>query len=61
MLAQKKEDEKIHPIQYASRTINTYERDYSASEREALPVIFAFKTFRVYLLSSTPLKLVTDH
>ena len=41
--------------------MNTSERDYSACEHEALAVIFALKTFRVYLLSSTPLKLITDH
>ena len=41
--------------------MNTSEREYSACEREALAVIFALKRFRVYLLSSTPLKLITDH
>ncbi|CDF33201.1 unnamed protein product [Chondrus crispus] len=61
VLAQKKEDGKIHPIQYASRTMNTSERKYSACEREALAVIFALKKFRVYVLSSTPFKLITDH
>ena len=61
VLAQKKEDGKIHPIQYASRTMNKSERKYSACEREALAVIFALKKFRVYLLSSTPLKLVPNH
>ena len=61
VLAQKKEDWKIHPIQHASRTMNTSERNYFACEGEALAVNFALKKFHVYLLSSTPLKLVTDH
>ena len=61
VLVQKKEDRKIHPLQYASRTMNTSERNYSACAREALAVIFALKKFRVYLLSSVPFKLVTGH
>ena len=61
VLAQKKEDGKIHPIQYAICKMNKSERKYSACEREALAVFFALKKFCVYLLSSTPLKLVTDH
>ena len=61
VLAQKKSDGKIHPVQYASRTMTDAERNYSTSEREALAVIFALKKFRVYLLSSIPFKIVTDH
>ena len=61
VLAQKKEDGKVHPIQYASRTMTAAERNYSACEREALAVIFALKKFRVYLLSSIPFTLITDH
>ena len=48
VLAQKKDDGKIHLIQYASRTMNPSERKYSACEREALAVIFALKKFRVH-------------
>lgn len=46
---------------YASRTMNSAERNYSACEREALAVIFALKKFRMYLLSTEPFKLITDH
>ena len=59
--AQKKEDGKIHPIQYASRTTNTSERMYSSCEREAPAVISALKKICVYLHSSAPLKLFTYH
>ena len=41
--------------------MNKSERKYSACEREALAVIFALKKCRVHLLSSIPLKLITDH
>ena len=61
VLVQKKEDGKVHPIQYASRTMTAPERNYSACEREALAVIIALKNFRVYLLSSIPFTLITDH
>ena len=61
VLAQKKEDKKTHPIQYASGTLCQADREYSAWERETLAVIFALKKFGVYLLSSDPFTLVTDH
>lgn len=61
VLPQKKEDGKIHPIQYASRTMTSTEKNYSACEREALAVIFALKKFRVYLLSTQKFTLITDH
>lgn len=59
--ARKKENGKIHRVQYASRKMNAVERDYSACEREILAVIFAFRKFRAYLLSTGPFKLMTDH
>ena len=61
VLAQKKKDGKIHPVQYASRTMNKTERDYSDCEREALAVIFDLRKFRVYLLSTQRFLLITDH
>ena len=61
VLAQKKGDGKIHPLQYASRTMTSAERNYSTSEREALVIRFALKKFRVYLLSTVPFKIITDH
>ena len=60
VLSQKKNDLRIHPVQYASRTLNQAERNYSACEREALAVIFALKKFRIYLLSET-FTLGTNH
>ena len=61
VLSQKSSDGKIHPLQFASRTMNAAERNYSACEREALAVIFALKKFRVYLLSDETFTLITDH
>ena len=54
VLAQKKEGGRVHPVQYASRTMTPAERNYSEGEREALAIVFALMKFRVYLLSSRP-------
>lgn len=59
VLAQMKEDGKLHPIKYAIRTINDTEFKYSACEGEALAVMFSLKTFRFYLISSEPIQVIT--
>ena len=38
------------PVSYASRQLNSVERNYSTTEREGLGMIFAVKKFRHYLL-----------
>ena len=49
-LFQTHEDGERKPIGYWSRTLNDAERNYSASERECLAVVWALKTLRPYLL-----------
>lgn len=49
MLAQKQEDGTIRPIAYASRTLQQHERNYGATELEALGVVWAVRHFRHYL------------
>lgn len=61
VLPQVGDDDKVHPIQYASRTMTEAERNNDTSEREMLAVVFALQPFRVYLLSTTPFILVSDH
>lgn len=60
VFSKEKEDGKI-PLQFASRTMTSAERNYSAYEREPLAVIFPLKNFRVCLLSLVPCKVITYH
>ena len=49
VLAQQIEDGILHPVVYASRTLQPYEQNYGATELEALVVVWAAKHFRHYL------------
>lgn len=49
-----------HPIAYVSRSLNKAERNYGATEREALAVIYAVEKFQAYL-GTRKFKVITDH
>lgn len=61
VLAQRKEDGRIYPIQFARRTMKKEERNYSACECEALDVVFYLKKFRAYLFTDMKFKFLTYH
>ena len=49
VLEQEQDDNRLHPVAYASRSLNKHERNYSITDMEALAVVWAAKHFRAYL------------
>ena len=60
VLAQKQDDGTTRPIAYASRTLQSHERNYGVTELEALGVVWAVRHFRHYLYG-TRCDVFTDH
>ena len=60
VLAQKQPDGTVHPIAYASRSLQPAEWNYGISELETLGLVWAVKHFRPYILSY-PCTVYTDH
>ena len=59
VLSQEKEGQ-IHPIAYASRTLDPHERNYGISELETLGLVWAVRHFRPYILGHHTV-VYTDH
>ncbi len=59
-LLQEKEDGKLRPVGYWSRTLNSAERNYSTTERECLGVVWSIVHLRPYL-ERTRSTVQTDH
>lgn len=60
-LLQKDSEERMHPAQYAGRTMSTAEKNYSICQKEALAVVFALKKFCHFLLSTEAFTFFIDH
>ncbi|GKE27370.1 reverse transcriptase domain-containing protein [Tanacetum coccineum] len=53
-------DKHVQPIDYASKTMNEAQENYTTTEKELLAVVFAFDKFRQYLVLSKTI-IFTDH
>ena len=53
-------NETLHPLSYVSRSLNTAQKSYAATKREALALIFALEQFR-HLILCYPTYVYTDH
>ena len=60
ILAQPGEHKMDFPISYASRQLNSAEKNYTTTEREGLTMIYVVKKYRHYLLVNK-FVFVTDH
>ena len=60
VLSQTQDDEQLHPIAYASRSLDNSERNYGITELETLAVVWAARYFRPYLLGHHT-TVFTDH
>ena len=60
VLCQKGEDNKLHPVAFASRRLTDSELKYHTQEKEALAIIWACEKFRPYLMGET-FDVETDH
>ena len=60
VLSQTQDDGQLHPIAYASRSLDCSERNYSITELETLAVVWAARYFRPYLLGHRTI-VFTDH
>ncbi len=60
VLSQEQDDGTIHPVAYASRSVDKHERNYGISELKTLGLVWALRYFRHYLIGH-PCLVYTDH
>ena len=60
VLSQRGEDDKVHPVAYASRALSPQEQRYSVTELETLAVVWAIKHYLAYLYGNSVV-VYTDH
>lgn len=61
VLQQSDEQGVVRPVSFFSRKFNSYQLNYSVVEKEALALIWALQHFDIYVGSSQPVVIYTDH
>ena len=54
------ENGRLKPVAYISRKLNEAEKNYAAHEKELLAIIFALRSWRIYL-HGDKFDIFTDH
>ena len=52
VLGKKKKEKVLYAIYYVSRTLNDAQLNYATTKKELLTIVFAFDTFRPYLIGN---------
>ena len=60
ILSQRQEDNRLHPVAYASRSVSASEANYAITNLETLAVVWAITHFRYYLYGYN-VTVITDH
>ena len=60
VLSQLQDDGRVHPIVYASRSLDIHEKNYGVTELETFAFVWAVRYFRAYLLGHRT-TVFTDH
>ena len=60
VLSQLQEDQKLHPVAYASRALSSSEKNYGITDLETLAVVWAMSHFRSYVYGQD-VTVITDH
>jgi hypothetical protein len=55
-----KHNNHLHPLAYISKTLNSAQRNYSTTKKEALALVFALEHFR-HIIYMFPIHVYTDH
>ena len=60
VLSQRQDDNRLHPIAYASRALNNAQKNYGITELETLAVVWSITHFHPYLYGHS-VTILTDH